>query len=51
MYDSIKLILKIPKTIPIQALFMETGLLDPQTTNKKYRTSMEMIIEMIPIKQ
>ena len=45
MDNIIKRILRIPKTTPRQALYIETGLLDPETIIKKNRISMEMRIK------
>ena len=41
MDNILKRILRVPKTTPREALYMETGLLDPETIIKKNRISME----------
>ena len=45
MDNIIKRILKLPKTTPREALYIETGLLDPETIIKKNRISMESRIK------
>ena len=41
----LKKILKTPKSTPREALYIETGLLDPETIIKKNRISMEWRIK------
>ena len=46
MYENIiKIILKVPQGTPREALYMETGLMSPETIIKKNRLSMEARIK------
>ena len=51
MDNIIKRILKVPKSTPRQALYIETGLMDPETIIKKNRISMEARIKKALTKQ